>query len=75
MGREDSLIEAHKWICGGCGGLRSSVEKSLWQRDAGLTLRRLWADGGGEEGVGEQDEKGVVEVEVEGKVEIEVVEV
>ena len=37
-------------------GLRSSVKKSLWQRDAGLTLRRLWADGGGEEG-GEQDEK------------------
>ena len=30
--------------------LRSSVEKSLWQRDDGV--RRLWADGGGEEGGG-----------------------
>ena len=74
MGREDSLIEAHKWILGGCGGVEIKCEEEF-------VAKRCWSDS--EEVVGrwrrrrggEQHEKGVGEVEVEGKVEIEVVEV
>ena len=37
MGREDSLIEAHKWILGGCGGVEIKCEEEF-------VAKRCWSD-------------------------------